>query len=289
MLISPAAVSATVSTSPFSAESRNSADPFSNAGQDCRAELLVVDADSAASEHVCAQLRINGFETTAASSAEEAHAVLHTRRFDLILLDWTLPRASGLELLRALRARDDRTPVFMTNASDVLEDRIHGFESGADDYLVKPYVFRELLARLRARLRRVRFGDNPRWRLGDLILHVESRRVFRGAQEIALTPREFDLLFFFVQHPTQVITRELLGREVWRVARHTPSMDNAIDVHVAHLRRKIQAGSDVKLIHTVRGRGFVVFDAQRADSFPNTAAETDHTASPVESAEAGCR
>ena len=289
MLISPVSVSSTASTSPFSAQSSNSADPFGNTGPEHRADVLVIDADHIASGHVCAQLRTNGFQAAVASSAEEADAIMQTRRYDLILLDWTLPRTSGLELLKALRARDDRTPVFLTNASDVIEDRIQGFEGGADDYLVKPYVFRELLARIRARLRRVWIGDNPRWRLGDLILHIESRRVFRGAHEIALTPREFDLLFYLVQHPSQVITREVLGREVWRVARHTPSMDNAIDVHVAHLRRKIQAGSDVKLIHTVRGQGFVVFDAQRADSFPNFAAESDDAGFLAESAEARCR
>jgi DNA-binding response OmpR family regulator len=228
--------------------------------------VLVIEADVASSDLLCGELKARGFHAVAAFSGEDGLSVLKTQSFDIVLLDWVLPRGNGIELLRTLRTRDDRTPVFLTNASDVIEDRILAFESGADDYLVKPFVMPDLLARIRARLRRARRGENLRWRIGGLVLQVENRRVYRGAEEIALTPREFDLLLYLVQHEPQVVTREMLSREVWRVARHTPSMDNAIDVHVAHLRRKIHAGSGVKLIHTVRGEGFVVVDAHRVES-----------------------
>lgn len=267
MSVSPVSGFSTVSSSPFSAESGNSANPFGSFGpHDCRADLLVVEGDFASADRLCGELRANGFQTVAAFSGEDGLAVLQARSFDIILLDWLLPRGNGLDMLRTLRAREERTPVFLTNTSDAVEDRILAFESGADDYLVKPFILPDLLARIRARLRRAWRGENMRWRLGELVLQAENRRVFRGEEEIALTPREFDLLLYLVQHQTQVVTREMLGREVWRAARHTPSMDNAIDVHVAHLRRKIHAGSEAKLIHTVRGEGFVVFDAQRMEA-----------------------
>ena len=128
---------------------------------------------------------------------------------------------------------------------------------------------------MRARLRRARTGENLQWRLGDLILHVETRRVSRGGQEIALTPREFDLLLYLVQRQKSIISRETLGREVWRIARQTPSLDNAIDVHIAHLRRKIDATHEVKLIHTVRGEGYVVFETPSTESSRGPVADSN--------------
>lgn len=267
MLIRTAGEVSTSSASPFPGWSKNSANPFGNYTQhDGRADVLVIEDNLETSDWLSRELQASGFTAVTAFSGEEGLTVLNSRSFAIILLDWRLPGCDGIEVLKTLRARDDRTPVFLMSGLDAIEERINGFENGADDYLVKPFAFPELHARIRARLRRAWNGENLQWRLGDLVLHVESRRVFRAEQEIALTPREFDLLLYLVQRQHTTVTRETLGSEVWRIARLTPSLANAIDVHVAHLRRKIDAMHDVKLIHTVRGEGFVAFEGRSTES-----------------------
>lgn len=262
MLISPEPDTLTPSSSPFLRESRNSANPFENVGSvQCGADVLVVEDDINLSRWLCDELHANGFNTVAAFSAAEGFAALESRQFSIILLDRGMPGCDGSELLNTLRESDDRTTVFVMSGFGSVEDRIFGFENGADDYLVKPFTFPELLARLRARLRRAWSGENMQWRLGDLALHIGTRRVYRGGQEIALTPREFELLLYLVHHRSKLVTREMLRRDVWRIARQSASLDNSIDVHIAHLRRKIDADRDVKLIHTVRGRGFLAVEA----------------------------
>lgn len=258
------------SASPFFAESRNSATPFSEAGAgDIPWRVLVIDDNIQLAEGLGRDLERNGLQAVVAFSGEEGLAALETQSFSAILLDWRLPGCDGIEVLRTLRAREDRTPVFMMSALDAVEDRVFGFECGADDYLVKPFAFAELLARVRARLRRPTGAEALRLQIGDLVLQVENRRVFRATEEIALTPREFDLLYFLALNRGKVVTREILGRDVWRVARQTPSLGNAIDVHIAHLRRKVDAVSEAKLIHTVRGAGFMLSDV--ASSSPEAA------------------
>lgn len=252
------------SASPFFVESRNSAAPFSD---EKTWRVLVIDDNIQLTESLCVDLERNGMQSVAAFSGEEGLAALETQSFSAILLDWRLPGCDGLEVLRTLRARGDRTPVFMMSALDAVEERVLGFECGADDYLVKPFAFPELIARLRARLRRPTTGAEAlRLQIGDLVVQVENRRVFRGTEEIALTPREFDLLYFLILNRSKVVTREVLGRDVWRIERQTPSLGNAIDVHIAHLRRKVDAGSDAKLIHTIRGAGFMLADAVPAEA-----------------------
>jgi DNA-binding response OmpR family regulator len=278
MLISPEPDVLTSLAFPFPSESGNSADPFGNIGQhDYRADVLVIEDSIEMSDWLSGQLRASGFNAVTAFNGEEGLSVLNFRSFAIILLDWQLPGCTGIDVLQTLRARDDRTPVFLMSGFGAIEDRISGFENGADDYLVKPFAFPELLARLRARLRRAWNGENLQWRLGDLALHVESRRVYRAAQEIALTPREFDLLLYLVQHQTKIVSRETLGRDVWRVAHQSASLHNAIDVHIAHLRRKIDAEHDVKLIHTLRAKGYMISEIR-----PPEASRTSHPFS-------GCR
>jgi DNA-binding response OmpR family regulator len=267
MLISPESEVLASSASPFPSGSKNSANPFGDYSQhDGRADVLVIDDNIELSDWVSGELRANGFTAVTAFSGEEGLSVLNSRSFALILLDRILPGCDGIDVLKTLRARDDKTPVFLMSGLNAMEERIHGFENGADDYMVKPFAFPELLARIRARLRRAWSGENLQWRLGDLVLHVESRRVIRAEREIALTPREFDLLLYLVQRQRTVVSRETLGCDVWRIKRQTPSLANAIDVHIANLRRKIDAVHDVKLIHTVRGEGFVALENRPAES-----------------------
>jgi two-component system copper resistance phosphate regulon response regulator CusR len=161
-------------------------------------------------------------------------------------------------VLKTLRASGSKTPVLLLTARDAVEDRVLGLNAGADDYLVKPFAFAELLARVRALLRRVDSANPLRQQIGDLTLDVQTRRVMRGSREIALTPREFDLLAFLAQHHNETVTRQMIAREVWREPNRATPLDNVIDVHLAHLRRKLDEGEEVKLIQTVRGVGFVL-------------------------------
>jgi DNA-binding response OmpR family regulator len=167
-----------------------------------------------------------------------------------------LPGRDGIEVLRALRARGIQAPVLMLTARDSLSDRLAGLDAGADDYLVKPFAFPELVARLRALGRRGTSAD-LRLRLADLEVDLVARRAVRGGQEIKLTPREFEFLAYLVRHAGRVVSREMLARDVWQeFGRGTP-LDNVIDVHVVRLRRKIDQGFSTRLIHTIRGLGFV--------------------------------
>ena len=173
-----------------------------------------------------------------------------------------LPGRSGFEILTTMRQHGFKMPVLMLTARDAIEDRVRGLDAGADDYLVKPFAFPELLARVRALCRRGGPEINPRLQVGDLVVDVVGRSVARGGQALDLTAREFELLEYLVRHRGHVVSREMLTRDVWKEAgRHTP-LDNVIDVHLARLRRKVDDQFDQKLVHTVRGVGFVVREEQ---------------------------
>jgi DNA-binding response OmpR family regulator len=170
-----------------------------------------------------------------------------------------LPGRDGVEILTALRKRGLAVPVLFLTAKDAIDDRVRGLEAGADDYLVKPFAFSELVARIRALTRRAHRADAvSRLKLADLEMDVTGRAVLRENRELVLTAREFDLLEYLLRHQGRVVSREMLARDVWKEsARHTP-LDNVIDVHIARLRRKVDEPFKVKLLHTVRGVGFVV-------------------------------
>jgi DNA-binding response OmpR family regulator len=221
-------------------------------------KILVIEDDPKTANAIRTGLRGEGYETVAARTGNEGFSLLTAESFDLVVLDWMLPGRDGIEILSALRRRGLKTPVLLLTARDSVEDRVLGLDSGADDYLVKPFAFAELLARIRVLLRRT--GDTERLRrhIGDLVLDVENRRVLRGGKEIALTPREFDLLAYFIRHHGQTVTRQMLARDVWREPQRVTPLDNVIDVHIAHLRRKIDEGHRSKLLHTVRGVGFAL-------------------------------
>jgi DNA-binding response OmpR family regulator len=169
-----------------------------------------------------------------------------------------LPQRSGLEVLARMRRGGLRIPVLLLTARDSVDDRVRGLDAGADDYLVKPFAFPELLARLRALLRRGRGTEPHSWAIDDLKLDSLSRTAHRGARPLELTPREFELLAYLLRHAGQLVSREMLARELWKEPDRGTSLDNVIDVHVARLRRKVDAEAAAKLIHTVRGVGFVL-------------------------------
>jgi len=169
-----------------------------------------------------------------------------------------LPGRDGLQVLSTLRKRGSQTPVLILTARDAIEDRVRGLDSGADDYLVKPFAFPELLARVRARLRRGRSEQASHLEVADLEVDVTSRKVRRSGRNLELTTREFELLEYLLRHKEQIVSREMLARDIWKeTARATP-LDNVMDVHINRLRRKVDEPFDRKLIHTVRGVGFVV-------------------------------
>src|ERR1700722_16054290 len=176
-----------------------------------------------------------------------------------------LPGRDGMEVVKALRARGATTPVLLLTARDAIPDRVLGFEAGADDYLIKPFAFAELIVRIRSLLRRVPVAEPLRRRLGDLTLNLETRTAWRGEQRIDLTSREFDLLAYLLRQPGQVVTREMLAKDVWREVKRVTPLDNVIDVHIAHLRRKVDSGRDTTLIQTIRGVGFVLREERRSD------------------------
>jgi two-component system copper resistance phosphate regulon response regulator CusR len=220
--------------------------------------LLIVEDDQKTARALASGLERAGFSTAAAHTGEEGFFLLNSQTFDLVVLDWMLPGRSGIEILKTLRAGGNKTPVLLLTARDAVDDRVRGLESGADDYLVKPFAFAELLARIRNLLRRSAPNEPLKKTMADLVVDLESRRVWRTNKPIELTPREFDLLAFLFRQPGQVITRDMLAKDVWREANRITPLDNVIDVHVAHLRRKVDEGHGIKLIHTIRGVGFVL-------------------------------
>jgi DNA-binding response OmpR family regulator len=225
--------------------------------------LLIVEDDEKTAGALEAGLKGEGFSVTRARTGEEALAVVAAASFDAVVLDWMLPGLDGILVLKDLRRRAITTPVLLLTARHAIAERVLGFESGADDYLIKPFAFAELLARLRSLLRRVPSAEPLRRRLADLTLDLETRTAWRGERRIDLTAREFDLLAYLLRQPGQVVTREMLAKDVWRETKRATPLDNVIDVHIAHLRRKIDDGNEVTLIQTVRGVGFVLREDRR--------------------------
>lgn len=225
---------------------------------------LLIEDDAKTAAALKRGLRGEGFDVTTAASGEEGFFLLNKESFDVVVLDWMLPGRDGIEVLSTARARGVKTPVLLLTARDAIQDRVLGLDAGADDYLVKPFAFAELVARIRALLRRAGHDDAPRTQIADLMLDLQTRCVTRAGREIALTPREFDLLAYLLRNAGQTVTRQMIARDVWREPHRATPLDNVIDVHLAHLRRKIDNGHHARLIHTVRGVGFVA----RAESTP---------------------
>jgi len=224
--------------------------------------VLIIEDDPKVAGAVRAGLIGDGCEVAVSRTGEDGYYRATTEPFDVILLDLGLPGRSGLEILKSLRSGGLTVPVLVLTARDAVDDRVLGLDSGADDYLVKPFAFAELLARLRALVRRGRPDEALRVRLADLELDPVARTVRRAHQPIELTAREFELLAYLLRHHGQIVSREMLAREVWKEGSRGTPLDNVIDVHITRLRKKVDQGFSPRLIHTIRGVGFLVREGE---------------------------
>jgi DNA-binding response OmpR family regulator len=224
--------------------------------------VLVVEDEQKVANALREGLEGERYDVVVERTGEDAFFRMTTEAFDLILLDLGLPGRDGLHILTTLRSKGIKTPVLVLTARDTLQDRVAGLDSGADDYLVKPFAFAELLARIRALMRRGRAAESPRLAVGDLSMDLITRKVMRGGQPVELTVREFELLEYLMRYEGQVVSRETLARDVWKETARTTPLDNVIDVHIARLRRKVDLDRSMKLIHTVRGVGFLLREGE---------------------------
>lgn len=220
--------------------------------------LLVVEDEAKVARALKEGLEAEHYEVRVARTGEEGFFLASSETFDLVVLDLMLPGRSGIEVLHTLRKRSLGTPVLILTARDAVEDRVRGLDTGADDYLIKPFAFPELLARIRALVRRGRPQEVLRLKAGDLEMDLAVRRVARQGNNLDLTTKEFELLEYLLRHQGHLVSREMLAREVWMEQARSAPLDNLMDVHIARLRKKVDQAFPSKLIHTVRGVGFVL-------------------------------
>ncbi len=221
-------------------------------------QILVVEDEPKVGHALQEGLRAEGYEVALATTGEEGFFLANSHAFDLIVLDVMLPGRGGLEVLAALRKQSKTTPVLLLTARDAVEDRVAGLDAGADDYLIKPFAFPELSARIRALLRRGKPEPAPSLKIGGLEIDSGNRAVAREGTRLELTAREFELLEFLARNQGRVVSREMLARDVWKEPGRATPLDNVIDVHVARLRKKLDDPFETKLLHTVRGVGFIL-------------------------------
>jgi DNA-binding response OmpR family regulator len=216
--------------------------------------ILVVDDDRRLCAVIKRGLLEEAYAVDLAYDGEEGEYLAEINPYDLIILDIMLPKKDGIEICRELRAKKVNTPVLMLTAKDTVEDRVKGLDTGADDYLVKPFAFNELLARVRALLRREGMSKSPELRVGELTLNTLTRQVWRGQRPIELTTKEYVILEYFMRHPNVVVTRTMLEEHAWDY--DFDSLSNLVDVYIRRLRRKIDTEGEDSLIQTVRGAGY---------------------------------
>ena len=216
--------------------------------------VLVVEDQHRIADFISRGLSEQGYAVDVAYDGDEALQWVDTAEFDVIVLDVMLPIRDGIEVCRTLRERGLRTPILMLTARDAVEDRVRGLDSGADDYLVKPFAFAELLARLRALTRREPAALGTVLQVGDLILDTTTREASRQGMSLELTSKEYALLEYLMRHPNQVLTRTMIAEHVWNY--DFDNATNVIDVHIRNLRRKIDDPFPTRLIQTARGAGY---------------------------------
>lgn len=218
--------------------------------------ILVVEDEVKLAQFIELELKYEGYEVTVVNDGLSGLTKAREIQPDLILLDWMLPAISGLEICRRLRLTGDQVPIILLTAKDEISDRVAGLDAGADDYIVKPFSIEELLARVRANLRRSQEEDPQQLQFSDLRLNRTTREVYRGQRSMELTAKEFDLLEYLMIHPRQVLTRDQILERVWGYDFMGDS--NIIEVYVRYLRLKLEAEKEKRIIHTVRGVGYVL-------------------------------
>ena len=221
-----------------------------------KSHILVVEDEVKLAQFIKLELEYEGYEVTVINDGLGGLATAREMTPDLILLDWMLPGISGLEICRRLRQTGDKVPIILLTAKDEVSDRVAGLDAGADDYIIKPFSIEELLARIRANLRRNQEEDSTSLQFSDLRLDRSSREVYRNNRLIELTAKEFDLLEYLIAHPRQVLTRDQILERVWGYDFMGDS--NIIEVYVRYLRLKLEANQEPRLIQTVRGVGYVL-------------------------------
>jgi DNA-binding response OmpR family regulator len=224
--------------------------------------ILIIEDETKVAKALREGLEAEHYEVTIAATGEDGFFLASQRAYDLLLLDLLLPRRDGIDVLATLRKCGNQTPVLVLTAKDAVEDRVMGLDQGADDYLTKPFAFSELLARIRALLRRGRMDQILKLQHEDLEMDLVTYKVSRGEHSLDLTAKEFDLLEYLLRHSGSLVSREMLARDVWHATARATPLDNVIDVTVARLRRKIDEPCKKKLLHTVRGVGYVLSGRQ---------------------------
>jgi DNA-binding response OmpR family regulator len=219
------------------------------------AHILIVEDEAKLAQFMQLELTQEGYTVTVAEDGIAGLTAAREHQLDLIILDWMLPGLSGVEVCHRLRTTGNKTPVILVTAKDDVRDRVLGLDSGADDYVVKPFSIEELLARVRAQLRRTE-EDSEAMQFSDLTLNQKTREILRGNRAIELTAKEFDLLVYLMRHPRQVLTRDRILEEVWGYDFMGDS--NIIEVYIRYLRLKLEENQEKRLIQTVRGVGYVL-------------------------------
>ncbi|WP_338431123.1 response regulator transcription factor [Synechococcus elongatus] len=220
--------------------------------------ILLVEDDPKLLQFIEQELSLEGYQVTVANNGLDGLSLARSIQPDLLILDWMLPNLSGVDICLRLRSTGVQTPIILLTAKDEVSDRVAGLNSGADDYVTKPFSIEELLARVRARLRWANTGESDRLEFEDVSLNRVTHEVYRGQQRLELTAKEFDLLEFLLRHARQVMTRDQILEQVWGYDFMGES--NIIDVYVRALRLKLEAFNSKRILHTVRGVGYVIRD-----------------------------
>jgi len=238
--------------------------------EDIMDKILIVDDDQKLLKMLERTLIYEGFDAVTSTDGESALEKVYSERPDVIILDWMLPKLDGIGVLEALRQEQNETPILMLTARDAVQNRVEGLERGADDYLIKPFASTELVARVRALLRRTGKGNQTLLAFADLTMDTATREVRRGDRVFTLTPTEFDLLGVFMRHPQQVLERRQILSQVWGY--NFVGDDNVLEVYIGYLRKKMEAEGEPRLIQTVRGVGYVLRE-EDAPSIPHNGEE----------------
>jgi heavy metal response regulator len=218
--------------------------------------ILVIEDEKKVADFISNGLAEEGYAVDVAHDGDQGYFLATTNEYDAILLDIMLPKMDGFTLCTKLRYEDNHTPILMLTAKDAIKDKVRGLDTGADDYLTKPFAFEELLARIRSLLRKKSLQQKTRFQVDNLVLDTITHTVSRGECEILLSVKEYALLEYLMRNTGSVVTRTMIAEHVWDI--NFDTFTNVIDVYISYLRNKIDRGHETKLIHTVRGRGYVL-------------------------------